>query len=114
MREFLNAKTVVVAESPAVIVPTPLEKSPDTAAPELTLEPSSEPIPDTAPDNLADKPSEFQHIADQLRKFDPSKPTPPSAESADPAPLEPEFIPEDPSKDADAPQPPDGSMLHLR
>ena len=65
MREFLNAKTIVVAEPT-----TPTQPS---ASHEQKSEPRS------------DKPSEFLQIADQLRKFEPRKSAPPSAEPARPA-----------------------------
>jgi succinate-semialdehyde dehydrogenase/glutarate-semialdehyde dehydrogenase len=110
MREFLNAKTVVVAESPAVTVPTP---SPTSEA-EPPVEPLPEPLPDTVAEKPADKPSEFQHIANQLRNFDPNKPPSPAADSTDPDSIQPETIPADPPKDDDVPSPPDDSMLHLR
>ena len=130
MREFLNAKTVVVAEPSAETYPTPPEPSKAQAKPELT----SEPQPDTPSDKPSDKPSEFQHLAEQLRKFEPPKPAPPSADPITPAPLpaepiQPEPIhaetpppdappselnPQDPPKDDDTPPPTDGSMLHLR
>jgi len=110
MREFLNTKTIVVAESPAVTVPTP----PSTSEAEPTPEPTLKPLPDTVADKPADKPSEFQHIANQLRNFDPNKPTSPATDSADSDPIQPETIPADPPKPDDAPPPPDDSMLHLR
>jgi len=110
MREFLNTKTVVVAEVPAPTHPTP----PEASEAEPIPEPSAEPTPDTVPDQPADKPSEFQHIADQLRKFDPNKPTSPSADPANLEPIQSEPIPTDPPNDDDTPPPPDDSMLHLR
>ena len=120
MREFLNAKTVVVVELAAETHPTPPDKSEAEPNAELKLEPT--------PDSRSDKPSEFQHIADQIRKFEPHKNSSPSADPNPPAPLEPEPVPaesippeptptqlksQEPNKDGDAP-PPDGSMLHLR
>ena len=110
MREFLNTKTIVVAEVPAPTHPTP----PEASEAEPIPEPSAEPTPDTVPDQPADKPSEFQHIADQLRKFDPNKPTSPSADPANLEPIQSEPIPTDPPNDDDTPPPPDDSMLHLR
>ena len=74
MREFLNAKTVVVAESAATVHPTP------------PVYAEAKPEPQSAKQN------EFQHIGDQLRNFDP-RPTPsPDAASARSAttPLKPE------------------------
>jgi len=136
MREFLNAKTVVVAEPSAETYPTPS----DNVAAKPKAEPTSEPKPDTPSDEPADKrsgkPSEFQHIADQIRKFEPGKPASPSPDPdpIPPAPVQPEPIqpepiqsetplpepppselnPPDPPKDDDTPPPNDGSMLHLR
>jgi succinate-semialdehyde dehydrogenase / glutarate-semialdehyde dehydrogenase len=126
MREFLNTKTVVVAEIAAETYSTPPAKSEVTP----TSEPPAEP--------RSDKPSEFQHIAEQIRKFEPNKtsspttepnpsaplpaaplqPEPTSAEqvladppSADPAAAQ--LKPQEPKKDDDTPPSNDGSMLHL-
>jgi succinate-semialdehyde dehydrogenase/glutarate-semialdehyde dehydrogenase len=60
MREFLNAKTIVVAE--------PL--------PATQRKPAAKPLPELKLEPLPDKPSEFQHIADQLKKFESAKPSP--------------------------------------
>ncbi len=97
MREFLNIKTVVVAELPAETHPTPADKSPDSVALETAPEPS--------PDNPTEKPSEFQHIAEQLRKFDPLKPPTPSAEPGNSAPLQLEPAPADLSPSEPTPSP---------
>ncbi len=113
MREFLNTKTIVVAEIPAETRPTPLDKSPDI----VQAEPAPEPGPNTLPAKPSDKPSEFQHIADQLRKFEPPKPASPSADPLTPAPTElaaAQLKPQEPKKDDDIPPSTDGSMLHLR
>ena len=85
MREFLNAKTVVVA-GPA-----------REAQPSLFEQPKSEP--------RNEKPSEFLQIADHLRKFEHRKGPPPVDE-----PLEPESAPRD-GKDR---PPTRGSILGLR
>jgi succinate-semialdehyde dehydrogenase/glutarate-semialdehyde dehydrogenase len=94
MREFLNAKTVVVS-GPA-----------SEAQPTLFDQPKSEP--------RNEKPSEFLQIADQLRRFEPRKaPTP------DPEPREPEPRRKDNDKrkdndSDDNPPPTRGSILGLR
>ncbi|WP_158786439.1 NAD-dependent succinate-semialdehyde dehydrogenase [Granulicella sp. L46] len=130
MREFLNAKTIVVAELPAETHPTPLDKSTDKSSDNVKPKPTSEPPADPR----SDKPNEFQHIADQIRKFEPNKPSSPTTEPNSPNPLQPEptsaepipaeppppepapsqLNPQEPNKDDDTPPPPDGSMLHLR
>jgi succinate-semialdehyde dehydrogenase/glutarate-semialdehyde dehydrogenase len=117
MREFLNTKTIVVAEPAPEVHPAPAENS----KAEPTVEPNAE--------SPSDKPSEFQHIADQIRKFEPSKTPSPSPEPGNPTPLEPEPIhaepsaidtapsqlkAQEPAKDDDTPPSNDGSMLHLR
>jgi succinate-semialdehyde dehydrogenase/glutarate-semialdehyde dehydrogenase len=66
MREFLNAKTVIVAEQVAETQST----LPDKPKPTLR----------------SDKASEFQQIADQLKKFEPPKP---SQAPVRPAPIQP-------------------------
>ena len=125
MREFLNTKTVVIAELPAETYPTPPAKSEVTP----TSEPPAEP--------RSDKPSEFQHIADQIRKFEPTKTSSPTTEPSPLAPLAAPLQPEptsaepvlaeppssepdpnqlkplEPKKDDDTPPSNDGSMLHL-
>jgi succinate-semialdehyde dehydrogenase/glutarate-semialdehyde dehydrogenase len=117
MREFLNAKTIVVAELPADTHPTPPKS-----------EPKSEP----------GKPTEFQHIAEQLRKFEPRKvptpelkpeptkpeplqPEPTEPEPQTPAPISPQHQPApqqlkplEPRKDNDPPPPRGASILGLR
>ena len=60
MREFLNAKTVVVAQTSAIQQPQPAERT----RTELPLKLLSREGP----------PSEFSHFADQIRKFEPRKP----------------------------------------
>jgi succinate-semialdehyde dehydrogenase / glutarate-semialdehyde dehydrogenase len=121
MREFLNAKTIVVAEPAAVTVPAPPKKPEPT--PEVNPEPAAEP--------RSDKPSEFQHFADQLRKFESGKAASPAptTEPGPPVPTEPEPIhaepspidtapsqltPQEPNEDGDTPPSDDGSTLHLR
>ena len=109
MREFLNAKTIVVAELPAETQPLLPEKS----------------KADAQPEPRSDKPSEFQHIADQIRNFEPGKTSSPDAEPTPLAPLQPEptqaeavhaeppppepapsqLSPQEPQKDGDAPPP---------
>jgi succinate-semialdehyde dehydrogenase / glutarate-semialdehyde dehydrogenase len=135
MREFLNAKTVVVAEPVADTHPAPPDKSPDNSK----AKPTSEPPAELPAEPRSDKPSEFQHFADQLRKFEPGKASSPTAEPNPPAPLPatplqpeptqaepiptepppPESAPsqlksQEPKKDDDAPPPRGGSMLGLR
>jgi succinate-semialdehyde dehydrogenase/glutarate-semialdehyde dehydrogenase len=80
MREFLNAKTIVVAEH---VIPTQLD---------LSRHQRSEPH--------SDQPSEFLHIADQLRKFEPRKSAPEPTRSA--ATAEPDQ-PTEPAKESPAP-----------
>jgi len=130
MREFLNTKTVVVAELPAEIHPAPSDSL--TAKP--NPEPTSEPQPDKPSDTPSDKPSEFQHIADKIREFEPGKATPLSPDPITPAPVQTEPIqpepiqaetsppepppselnPQHPKKDDATPPSDDGSTLHLR
>ena len=94
MREFLNAKTVVVAG--------PLRET----QPSLFDPPTSQPH--------SDKPSEFQQIADQLRKFEPRKASIPASESLTPEPRNKEIDkPTDRDPDDDPP-PARGSILGLR
>jgi succinate-semialdehyde dehydrogenase/glutarate-semialdehyde dehydrogenase len=89
MREFLNAKTIVVAEHAS---PT---------QPAVFHEPKSEP--------RSDKPSEFLQIADQLRRFEPRRSTLVSSgpvRNAEPAkPAEPAAKPVVPAKTADPAKP---------
>ena len=129
MREFLNAKTIVVAEH---AIPT---------QPAVSHQHKSEP--------RSEKPSEFLQIADQLRRFEPRKSAPSTPEPArvaapiktaeTPKPVEPsmpvELVEEAPAKatepaeevpvkpepqhpatekDDDAPAPRGGSILGLR
>ncbi len=116
MREFLNAKTVVVAEVAAVTHSTP-----DKAA----AEPKTEPRPARS--------SDFQRLAEQLREFEPPRTPSPTAgtnnpvplsatpvqteaapaESIPPDPAPSQLKPEEPNKDNDQP-PASGSMLGLR
>ena len=94
MREFLNAKTVVVAG--------PLRET----QPSLFDPPTSQPH--------SDKPSEFQQIADQLRKFEPRKASIPASESLTPEHRSKEIDkPTDRDPDDDPP-PARGSILGLR
>jgi succinate-semialdehyde dehydrogenase / glutarate-semialdehyde dehydrogenase len=117
MREFLNAKTIVVADHVSHTQPSLFEQ------------PKAEP--------RSDKPSEFLQIADQLRRFEPRKSSPLTAEpikssppiessppiktpepSKTPEPVEAEPTKPEPQrnvsdKDDDAP-PPRGSILGLR
>jgi succinate-semialdehyde dehydrogenase/glutarate-semialdehyde dehydrogenase len=83
MREFLNAKTILVAEHVAETRPALSENS-----------------------QAKSKPSEFQHIAEQMRKFEPrnlaSVPTPTTSEPTKPDSIEPAPIPPAPPK----PEPP--------
>jgi succinate-semialdehyde dehydrogenase/glutarate-semialdehyde dehydrogenase len=107
MREFLNAKTVVVA-GPV--------RDPH---PSLFDQPKSEP----RSEKPADKPSEFLQIADQLRKFEPRKvpqmepaprePEPRRTEPQRPEPERKEPRPKDNNSDDDPP-PARGSILGLR
>ena len=99
MREFLNAKTVVVAGPARETQPSLFEQSKDLA--------KSEP--------RNDKPSEFMQIAEQMRKFEPRKPEPRKQE---PEPREarnptPTTV-NRPSDDDDDPPPARGSVLGLR
>ncbi len=128
MREFLNAKTIVVAEP---VVET--RPAPDKTHAEPKAEPAAEPRPG--------KLSDFQRLAEQLREFEPPKSPSPSTGTnppvnaapqqpelaqqgpvtaqpaiAEPPPAEPapsQLKPLEPSKDGDAP-PPSGSTLGLR
>ena len=98
MREFLNAKTVVVA-GPA-----------REHQPSLFDQPKPETRPELRPEARTDKPSEFLHIADQLRKFEPRK-----AATRDPEPRQPEPPRKNTGKDGDDDPPPArGSVLGLR
>ena len=94
MREFLNAKTVVVA-GPA-----------RETQPSLFDPPKAEP--------RSDKPSEFQHIADQLRKFEPRKAPLPTSEAREPEPRTREIAKQTNNDPDDAPPPARGSILGLR
>jgi succinate-semialdehyde dehydrogenase/glutarate-semialdehyde dehydrogenase len=95
MREFLNAKTILVAEQVAETQPTITDK------PKANVR--------------SDKPSEFQHIADQMRKFEPRKlsqsPEPAKPELAKPEPLKPAplqpapIAPESPNLEPAQPEP---------
>jgi succinate-semialdehyde dehydrogenase/glutarate-semialdehyde dehydrogenase len=97
MREFLNAKTVVVGPA----------REPH---PSLFDHPKSEARPEIRPDKPSDKPSEFLHIADQLRKFEPRK-----AATGDPEPRQPEPPRNNASDNGDDDPPPArGSVLGLR
>jgi succinate-semialdehyde dehydrogenase/glutarate-semialdehyde dehydrogenase len=91
MREFLNAKTVVVA-------------GPRETQPTLFEQPREQ--PKSGP--RSGQPSEFLQIADQLRKFEPRKVPPSAAE-----PREPEPRLRDKDRDDDPP-PARGSILGLR
>jgi succinate-semialdehyde dehydrogenase/glutarate-semialdehyde dehydrogenase len=77
MREFLNAKTVVVAgparePQPTLFDPPRAESRPDTRTATHADNPSG-----SSSNRPSEKPSEFLQIADQLRKFEPRKaPTP--------------------------------------
>ncbi|MGA8938084.1 MAG: NAD-dependent succinate-semialdehyde dehydrogenase, partial [Acidobacteriaceae bacterium] len=88
MREFLNAKTVVVATHAS------------STQPGLFDHHKSEPKSDKP-----DKPSEFLQIADQLRKFEPRKvaPPPPPTPPTESEPPDPEPRPEQPESDTAAP-----------
>jgi succinate-semialdehyde dehydrogenase/glutarate-semialdehyde dehydrogenase len=97
MREFLNAKTVVVGPA----------REPH---PSLFDHPKAEARPEIRPDKPSDKPSEFLHIADQLRKFEPRK-----AATGDPEPRQPEPSRNNASDNGDDDPPPArGSVLGLR
>jgi succinate-semialdehyde dehydrogenase/glutarate-semialdehyde dehydrogenase len=78
MREFLNAKTIVVAEH---ILPTQIDLSDHHKS-----------------DPHAEKPSEFLHIADQLRKFEPRKSAPQPARATAPVAIAEPDQPTDPTK----------------
>ncbi|MGD0646973.1 MAG: NAD-dependent succinate-semialdehyde dehydrogenase [Acidobacteriaceae bacterium] len=123
MREFLNAKTVVVAEPAVETRPTPPSRV------KAEPEPEVQPQPELPAQPRPDKPSEFQHLSNLLREFDPDNTSSPSATSNDPALIQPEPIqaeppppepvpsqlkPLEPQKDEDAPPPRSGSMLGLR
>jgi hypothetical protein len=123
MREFLNAKTVVVAEPAVETRPTPPSRV------KAEPEPEVQPQPELPAQPRPDKPSEFQHLSNLLREFDPDNTSSPSATSNDPALIQPEPIqaeppppepvpsqlkPLEPQKDDDAPPPRSGSMLGLR
>ena len=95
MREFLNAKTVVAGPA----------REPH---PSLFDQPKSETRPELRPEARTGKPSEFLHIADQLRKFEPRKAAPAAQEPREPAPR-----PNESEKDDDTP-PARGSILGLR
>jgi succinate-semialdehyde dehydrogenase/glutarate-semialdehyde dehydrogenase len=94
MREFLNAKTVVVAG--------PVRET----QPSLFDPPKSEP--------RSEKPSEFLQIADQLRKFEPRKAPTPASESSEPEPRRKEIDKRKDNDTDDAPPPARGSILGLR
>jgi succinate-semialdehyde dehydrogenase / glutarate-semialdehyde dehydrogenase len=120
MREFLNTKTIVVAEPAVETRPTPPDNVEAKSEAPLQPEPLAEP--------RSDKPSEFQHLASLLREFEPDNTSSPSAASSDPAPTQSEPIPAESSppepapsqlkplepRNDDAPPPRSGSMLGLR
>jgi len=120
MREFLNTKTIVVAELAVETRPTPPDNVEAKSEAPLQPEPLAEP--------RSDKPSEFQHLASLLREFEPDNTSSPSAASSDPAPTQSEPIPAESSppepapsqlkplepRNDDAPPPRSGSMLGLR
>jgi succinate-semialdehyde dehydrogenase/glutarate-semialdehyde dehydrogenase len=84
MREFLNPKTIVIAEHIIEIPPTP----PETSKPEPRPEQNRE----------------FQHFAEQLKNFEPHKtPEPPTPTPLEPAPTQPE--PELSTPEAATPEP---------
>jgi succinate-semialdehyde dehydrogenase/glutarate-semialdehyde dehydrogenase len=101
MREFLNAKTVVVSGSAVHTRPTPAEQS--------KLHPAPEPPNENR--------SEFLQIADQMRRFEPRKPEP---HEHDPKPRKferslPAAVLETTPEDAHTDPPPArGSILGLR
>ena len=87
MREFLNAKTVVVATA-APHPPRPKSESKSEPRPEPRPELKSEPRPEPRPEPRSEKPTEFQQIFEQLRKFEPRKVgSPESNPSAAPEPI---------------------------
>jgi succinate-semialdehyde dehydrogenase/glutarate-semialdehyde dehydrogenase len=71
MREFLNAKTVVINGPAVADQPSLFESKADVrhASPPA-------PLPEPLLEHRNGKPTEFSHIADQLRKFEPRKPEP--------------------------------------
>ena len=97
MREFLNAKTVVVAGPARETQPSLFEQSKDQ------------------PKSQDAKPSEFMQIADQMRKFESRKQDPGKDE---PEPRKPNKLPplvfDAPSDDDNDPPPARGSILGLR
>ncbi len=106
MREFLNAKTVVVAAQPA-----------QPAQPEqLKAEPNAEPKPEPKTEPNAEprsgKPSEFLHIADQLRKFEPRNAAP-QAPKSEPKSGQSDRLREEDARPDNA-RPGSGSILGLR
>jgi succinate-semialdehyde dehydrogenase/glutarate-semialdehyde dehydrogenase len=111
MREFLNAKTVVVSGKSVVSHPEPVE----VAKPEPTPHPISEPVAAKSTEAR----SEFLQIADQMRRFEPRKPEP---HDDDPKPrkfersLPAAVLETNPEDDdhTDPPPPRSGSILGLR
>ena len=116
MREFLNAKTIVVSGQPATTKPTPIQESKQQSAPPpLPIAPPPPTAPPAAP---AETRSEFLQIADHMRRFEPRKPEPPAE---DPKPRKPEkqlpaIVRETNPEDAEHTDPPParGSILGLR
>jgi succinate-semialdehyde dehydrogenase/glutarate-semialdehyde dehydrogenase len=96
MREFLNAKTVVAGPA----------REPQ---PSLFDQPKTEDRANTRTDSSTEKPSEFLHIADQLRKFEPRK-----APQAEPPSRDPEPRRKQNDDHDDDPPPARGSILGLR
>jgi succinate-semialdehyde dehydrogenase / glutarate-semialdehyde dehydrogenase len=109
MREFLNAKTVVVAGAPSETQPSLAEQSAEQSKDQPKPQPNSEPP--------TEQPSEFLQIADQMRKFEPRKP-PPEPRKSEPESRNPNKLPPlvygKPSDDDDDPPPARGSILGLR
>jgi succinate-semialdehyde dehydrogenase/glutarate-semialdehyde dehydrogenase len=101
MREFLNAKTVVIAGHSSEPQPS-LFDPPRTEARANTQ-------PNTRTDSSTEKPSEFLHIADQLRKFEPRKAPQHELPSRAPDPKRKQQDDHD-----DDPPPARGSILGLR
>ena len=98
MREFLNAKTVVVAGPARETQPSLFEQSKD--------------LPKSEPRN--DKPSEFMQIAEQMRKFEPRKPEPRKQEPEPREARNPTPTTANRPDDDDDPPPARGSVLGLR
>ena len=108
MREFLNAKTVVVGGPAIDTQPTLFEKSQEKSKEQSKEQPSTAPA--------TGKPSEFLQIADQMRRFEPRKP--PEPDKSAPPPRSPNKLPpivyDTPPGDDDDPPPAKGSILGLR